>query len=275
LDFCPLTFILWLWEASTMGSLETFCRDAAAGLEETLVLSEEELVVTMQGILNYPVLQQGSVLCQWRKQRKDRPRPPPLQEEHSEAVPRESRHRLEDESSAVEWIRKDLLAKKEQTKASDTEIVTPPSAAAAVVQQQSHSSSTAGRQYEHHHDLRKRHLEPSTVHSKGDILGHLEPSTAQPKGGILEEEVVASSCSDSNKRKCSEDRAPYHVLMLPYSTSCSSSTGTEGRNDSGQVAASCGRGACSDSVWHECVAVRVSFDDIRGKKETYTLGRWV
>jgi hypothetical protein len=259
-----------------MVSLETFCRDAAAGLEETLVLSEEELVVTMQGILNYPVLQQGSVLCQWRKQRKDRPRPPPLQEENSEAVPSESRHRVEDESSAVEWIRKDLLAK-EQIKASDyTEIVTPPSAA-AVAQQQSHSSSTAGRQYEHHHDLRKRHLEPSTVHSKGDILGHLEPSTVQPKGGILEEEVVAtSSCSDSNKRKCSEDRAPYHVLMLPYSTSCSSSsTGTEGRDDSGQVAESCGRGACSDSVWHECVAVRVSFDDIRGKKETYTLGRWV
>jgi hypothetical protein len=55
-----------------MGSLEDFCSDAGARLEEVLVLSEEELIVTMSGILKYGVLKQGRVLCEWRIRAKGR-----------------------------------------------------------------------------------------------------------------------------------------------------------------------------------------------------------
>jgi hypothetical protein len=53
-----------------MGSLNDFCNDAGARLEEVLVLSEEELIVTMSGILKYDVLKQGRILCDWRARTK-------------------------------------------------------------------------------------------------------------------------------------------------------------------------------------------------------------
>jgi hypothetical protein len=159
-----------------MESLKTFCRDAAAGREETLILSEEELVVTMQGILKYPVLQQGRVLCQWRKQREDKKPRLPVQEEKSETVPSESRQRAEDASITGECFRKDLLAE-EQTKGSDTELVSRSSSSASVVQ--SYPSSTAARQ--HHNEVAG-----ACPDSEGGIWN---PRQLTPRKDDVEEEV--------------------------------------------------------------------------------------
>jgi hypothetical protein len=49
-----------------MGYLNDFCNDAGARMEEVLVLSESELIVTMSAILKYGILKQGRVLCEWR-----------------------------------------------------------------------------------------------------------------------------------------------------------------------------------------------------------------
>ena len=217
-------------------------------------LSEEELVVTMQGILKYPVLQQGRVLCQWRKQREDKTPRPPVQQEKSETVPSGSRQRSKDEPSAVKCIRKVLLAEG-QTKASDTEIVSlSPSAAAAVVKSPHSSSNTAARRH---------HNEVSEV-CPGSEGGFWKPQQLTPRKDDIVKEVV-SSCSDSNKRKRSEDRAQSHDLMLPDIP-----RSTEGRDGSEQVKDRFGRGARHASVWHKCVVAHVSFfDDIRGKKESH------
>lgn len=40
--------------------LDKLCRDALSNVEQVLELTEEELIVTMEGILHYNVLQQGT-----------------------------------------------------------------------------------------------------------------------------------------------------------------------------------------------------------------------
>jgi len=44
-----------------------FLCDANAKLEDSLALTEEEMIVTLQNILTYPVIKQGKVLCYWLK----------------------------------------------------------------------------------------------------------------------------------------------------------------------------------------------------------------
>merc|ERR1712226_229391 len=44
-----------------------FLYDTKATMTETLSLEEDELIITMQHLLRYPVLKQGQILCHWLK----------------------------------------------------------------------------------------------------------------------------------------------------------------------------------------------------------------